>query len=126
MPRRLGAGQVQFKQSSVSRFRYTAGDFIYVPAGTPHRIDPAEETIHYRYKLPESELEAVAWYCEGCGDEICRDTWRLENESSQTGYARACAQFNADDAARTCPSCGTVHPAVDVSRMDWSAAAAMA
>ena len=114
-----GKGQVHFRQSSVSRFRYGAGDFIYVPAGTPHRIEPAEETIHYRYKLPESRLEAVAWFCDSCGSEIHRDTWELEKEPSSVAFTRACAQFNDDAVRRTCQSCGVNHPTVDVSQMDW-------
>ena len=44
-----GKGRVQFKDSSVLYHHYEAGDFIYVPAGTPHRIVPDTESVHYRY-----------------------------------------------------------------------------
>src|SRR5471030_2540895 len=119
-----GEGRVQFKDASVLWHSYVPGDFVYVPAGTPHRIVPAAASIQYRYKLPESELEAVAWYCEGCGKELCRDTWELAVETAQAGYLRACAEFSADPARRTCSGCGAVHPPIDLAPYRWAELAA--
>lgn len=115
-----GEGRVQFKDASVLWHSYVPGDFLYVPAGTPHRIVPATESIQYRYKLPESELEAVAWYCEGCGAALHRDTWELAEEKAQAAYLRACRAFSEDLARRTCKSCGTVHPAIDLAPYRWA------
>jgi hypothetical protein len=114
-----GEGRVQFKDAPVLWHSYVPGDFIYVPAGTPHRIVPATESIQYRYKLPESELEAMAWYCEGCGAVLHRDTWELAEEKAQAAYLRACREFSEDLARRTCGSCGTVHPAIDLAPYRW-------
>ena len=116
-----GAGRVHFHDGPVRYHTYETGDFIYVPAGMPHRIVPSEESIHYRYKLPESELEAVAWFCAGCGTEIHRDTWELAGEELQASYLRACTEFNDDTAARTCASCGSVHPVADLTGIQWEA-----
>ncbi|MDB5409973.1 MAG: hypothetical protein JWL84_4885 [Rhodospirillales bacterium] len=119
-----GEGRVQFKDAPVLWHSYVPGDFLYVPAGTPHRIVPATESIQYRYKLPESELEAVAWYCESCGAALCRDTWELSAETAQAGYLRACRVFNADAARRSCTVCGAVHPAIDLAPYRWAELAA--
>ena len=113
-----GHGRIDYKKAPVLTQRYEAGDFIYVPAGTPHRIVPREESVHLRYKLPESEREGVAWYCESCGNELRREVWALASELAQEGYQRACAAFNADATARTC-RCGAVHPPVDVAGTRW-------
>jgi 3-hydroxyanthranilate 3,4-dioxygenase len=113
-----GDGKVEYKKSNVLNQFYEAGDFIYIPAGTPHRVVPNGESIQLRYKLPESDREGVAWYCECCGKELRRHVWDLGKEIEQEGYLRACNAFNADAAARKC-SCGTVHPAVDLSGFKW-------
>jgi hypothetical protein len=119
-----GEGRVEFKDAPVLWHSYVPGDFLYVPAGTPHRIVPATESIQHRYKLPESELEAVAWYCEGCGKELYRDTWELAAEKAQAAYLRACTEFSADPARRTCSACGAVHPEIDLAPYHWAALAA--
>lgn len=120
-----GEGRVEFRDTSVLRYCYSAGDYIYVPAGTPHRIIPKNESIHYRYKLPESELEGVAWYCNECGDEVYRDVWELAKELPQEGYQRACDEFNTEESIRTCPRCGVIHPRIDTQGTRWMEVASM-
>jgi 3-hydroxyanthranilate 3,4-dioxygenase len=114
-----GLGNVEFRNTNVLWHKYESGDFIYVPAGVPHKIVPSEESIHLRYKLPESELEGVAWFC-GCGSEVHRDIWELSEELPQEGYSRATSEFNSDVARRTCPKCKTVHPQVDLAGIRWT------
>jgi hypothetical protein len=114
-----GEGHVEYKDASVLRHSYEVGDHLYVPAGVPHRIVPRSETIHYRYKLPESELEAVAWYCAGCGKELYRETWELAAELPQEAFLRITNAFNADAQRRRC-GCGAVHPAIDLAPYRWA------
>jgi len=90
-----------------------------VPAGVPHRILPASETIQYRYKLPESDLEGVAWYCEGCGNELYREIWELRDELAQEAYLRIARAFSSNAKRRCCGKCGAVHPALDLSPFRW-------
>ena len=45
-----GAGKVEFKGTTVECFDMKPGSFVYVPAGAPHRIVPAEVSIMMRYK----------------------------------------------------------------------------
>ena len=114
-----GAGHVEYKDASVLRHSYAVGDHLYVPAGVPHRILPASETIQYRYKLPESELEGVAWYCEDCGNELYREIWELTDELAQEAYLRTARAFSADAKRRCCGKCGAVHPTLDLSPFRW-------
>ena len=114
-----GSGHVEYKDASVLRHSYGVGDHLYVPAGVPHRIVPASETIQYRYKLPESELEGVAWYCESCGNELYREVWELRGELAQEAYFRIARAFSADAKRRSCGKCGAVHPALDLTPFRW-------
>jgi hypothetical protein len=118
-----GTGEVEYKDAPVLRQSYELGDFIYVPAGTPHRIAPGTESIHLRYKLPESDREGVAWFCDGCGRELHRVVWDLREVPAQEGYLHACTAFNADISLRSCKSCGAVHPAIDLEGYRWEAIA---
>jgi 3-hydroxyanthranilate 3,4-dioxygenase len=115
-----GEGHVEYKDASVLRHSYGVGDHLYVPAGVPHRIVPASETVQYRYKLPESQLEGVAWYCEGCGNELYREIWELADEVAQEAYLRIARTFSADAERRCCGKCGAVHPALDLSPFRWA------
>jgi hypothetical protein len=115
-----GAGHVEYKDASVLRHAYEVGDHLYVPAGVPHRVVPSAETIQYRYKLPESELEGVAWYCEQCGHELYREIWEIAAEIPQAAYLRISRGFNADESRRTCKSCGAVHPSIDLAPYRWA------
>ena len=114
-----GRGRIEFRETSVLYEDYSLGDVIYVPAGIPHRILPAEESIHHRFKLPESKLEGLAWYCDECAAEIHRDIWSLENSIPQEGYLRACEAFNGDATLRRCPGCKAEHEKIDLNGYHW-------
>lgn len=114
-----GEGHVEYKNAAVLRHSYAIGDHLYVPAGVPHRIVPKTESIEYRYKLPESELEGVAWYCESCGQELYREVWEIPAELPQEAYLRISRAFNDDHDRRTCGACGTLHPVIDLAPYRW-------
>ena len=44
-----GEGRVEFQGTSVNYHPLAPGDFIYVPAGAPHRIVPDTECVNFRY-----------------------------------------------------------------------------
>lgn len=113
-----GAGRVAFHDSDVARFRVGPGDFIYVPARTPHRVEPDPELLQLRYKAAEAGLEAVAWYCAECGGEVWRSEFDTAEVLSQQAWWDAAQEFNASDELRTC-ACGTVHPPVDLTGIRW-------
>lgn len=113
-----GEARIEFRQSTVHSFDAEIGDFVYVPAGTPHRIVPKSPSIHLRYKAMLPGLEGVAWYADGSGDEISRVVWNCAGELPQEGYLRACRAFNADATLR-----GGL-PAIDLSPYRWAEVAA--
>ena len=118
-----GRVRVEFKDASVLYMATCPGDYVYVPARTPHRIVPQEGSIFYRYKAEAAGLEAVAWYCDACGEQVHRVTWDTAQELPQEGYARAVSLFNGAESFRRCKTCGTAHSPVDVAGNNWNAIA---
>jgi mannose-6-phosphate isomerase-like protein (cupin superfamily) len=119
-----GTAAVHFAEGEVRYFALKAGDFVFVPAGMPHRIVPTETSIQYRYKAADPGLEGVAFFCTACETEMSRTVWDASKEVSQDRYADACESFDAKDTARTCPSCGSVNPALGFDTAGWRAVAA--
>ena len=113
-----GKGKVEFRDSSVLWTSMVPGDFVYVPARTPHRILPEEPSVQHRYKARVAGFEAVCWYCPDCGKRIAIDKWDTAVELPQEAYLRAVRAFNDDAARRRCV-CGTVHPAIDLAPYRW-------
>jgi len=118
-----GAAKVEFRGTAVDHFALTAGSFVYVPAGAPHRIFPAETSVMMRYKQMHAGLEGVAWYCDNCDAEIHREVWDTATTLSQLKYEEATSRFAADASLRTCRHCGSIHPAPDLAGFRWSEAA---
>jgi 3-hydroxyanthranilate 3,4-dioxygenase len=114
-----GRGRVRFADGGVRYFQLDAGDFVYVPAGMPHRIEPETVSVQYRYKASAAGLEAVAWFCETCGGPLWRHTFDTAQVVPQRAYAEACATFNRDGAKRRCGNCGTVHAEVEFPVKRW-------
>jgi len=115
-----GAGKVEFKGTAVQCLDMKPGSFVYVPAGVPHRIVPAEVSIMMRYKQRYSGLEGMAWYCDGCDAEICREVWDTATTLSQAKYEEISSRFAADASLRICRHCGPIHPAPDLEGFPWS------
>lgn len=109
-----GTAELHLRDSSVNRFDMTPGDHVYVPAGTPHRIVPSQESVQIRYKAREAGLEGVAWYCPGCDGELHRVEWDTAETVSQAAYLDACAAFNENESLRSCAACGAHHPRIDI------------
>jgi 3-hydroxyanthranilate 3,4-dioxygenase len=115
-----GHSVVRLQLSSVNTFRLEIGDHAYIPAGTPHRIEPREESVLLRYVAGDAGLEGAAWFCETCGNELYRLEWQHDSELDPPRvYAAACARFNTEDEARKCSRCGTLAQEVDLSRLGW-------
>jgi hypothetical protein len=119
-----GTGRLLMKYSSVLWEPMQPGDFVYIPAGTPHRYVPTTESLQTRYKAEPAGLEGVAWFCDACGAELAREEWDTAERFSQDAYWAACQSFNASVDRRTCPGCGAVHPEIDLSGLRWQEIAA--
>jgi hypothetical protein len=114
-----GEGRVEFKDTPVNYHPLIPGDFIYVPAGAPHRLVPDGENVTLRYKAQDAGLEGVAWYCDDCGNELFRDVWDTAVEISHAAYLRVTNQFNESTGHRTCGRCNLIHEPIDLSRYRW-------
>ena len=72
--------------------RVREGESMLVRAGTPHcPIRPAGTwgLVIERKRRPD-ELDALAWFCEGCGAELHRETVRLRRHRARAeGHHRA-------------------------------------
>jgi mannose-6-phosphate isomerase-like protein (cupin superfamily) len=115
-----GAAKVEFKGTAIDHFDLKLGSFVYVPAGAPHRIVPAETSIMLRYKQMQAGLEGVAWYCDNCDAEIYREVWDTEASVSQAKYAEISTRFAAEASLRKCRQCGSTHLAPDLAGLPWS------
>src|SRR5215467_8669507 len=118
-----GTGRLYMKYSPVLWEPMQPGDFVYVPAGTPHRYVPINESVQTRYKPEPAGLEAVAWFCYGCGREIIREEFDTTERLPQAVYLEACQAFNASVQRRTCANCEQVHAEVDLTGNHWQAIA---
>jgi 3-hydroxyanthranilate 3,4-dioxygenase len=86
------------------------GEAMLVPAGTPHcPLRPAGTwgLVVERKRRPD-ELDALAWFCEGCGGELHRETFACADIERE--LKAIIERFNASRALRTCPQCGAVLP----------------
>lgn len=106
-----GAALVRLRASTVNRFDLEPGDMLYVPAGTPHCIEPRSASVQIRYKVRASEREGAVWTCPACDEQVARLDWRLTDPPSAS-YVAACEWFNEHIAGSDCPHCGDVVPPV--------------
>lgn len=118
-----GSSRVEFVDGPVRYFNLHRGDFVYVPAGLAHRVKTLSHGILIRYKARKPGTETSLWYCVDCQTELFRHEFNADDFPAQQGYQDACAQYNADEAHRRCPSCDALHPPVDLSPFRWSAIA---
>ena len=84
------------------------GEAMLVRAGTPHcPIRPAETWgLVIERKRRAGELDALAWFCEGCGALLHQELFACADiERELKGIID---RFNADATRRTCKACGAV------------------
>lgn len=122
-----------------------------IPTGRPYRLEHVygfwrateADTVYLRTPAPGGDAymlitgtsydsytkDRIFWSCTACAHEI--GPFTIPKSSGLNGLltrtATAVRAFNADPAARTCPGCGTVHPAaygMDVAADDDVEAAA--
>ncbi|MGE4324751.1 MAG: 3-hydroxyanthranilate 3,4-dioxygenase, partial [Pseudodonghicola sp.] len=87
------------------------GDIFLLPAHMRHSPQrPQEGSIGLVIEpaRPEGALDAIEWYCFDCNALVHRSETDLE--SIVDDLPPIYAAFYADEAARTCPNCGALHP----------------
>jgi 3-hydroxyanthranilate 3,4-dioxygenase len=92
------------------------GQLFYIPPLVPHLNARRQGSIGLAIHQQRSPgaLDAVAWYCESCGNQLYRADYLFKDLLEQLPpLVRA---FLADEEKRTCGSCGWKMPA-DQGRM---------
>jgi len=115
-----GRAIVRLRDSNVNFWPMIPGDHVYMPAGTPHRFEPSEESVVIRYIGNDPAYRAAVFACETCGAELDRLEWKQDLEVDATAiYAEVSRRFNEDLEHRTCTVCGAVAPPVSLERLGW-------
>ncbi len=94
----------------------TTGQMFYIPPLVPHlnRRPPGSIGLAVHTQRAEGALDAVAWYCEVCRNQLHRIDYLFKDLLGQLPpLVRA---FLADEEKRTCTKCGWKMPA-DQGRM---------
>jgi mannose-6-phosphate isomerase-like protein (cupin superfamily) len=122
-----GRATVRLRDTNVNYWPMMPGDHVYVPAGTPHRFEPAEESVVIRYIGNDPAYRAAVFACENCGNELDRLEWKQNLEVDATAiYTEVSQRFNQDLDRRTCAVCSTVADPVPLERLGWAPVAAPA
>ena len=87
-----------------------AGEIFLLPPNVPHSPQRAAGGVGLVVERtrPEGVLEAFAWYCEGCGNELYRET--LQVRSIVDDLPPVFDRFYESEGNRTCDGCGWVMP----------------
>jgi hypothetical protein len=117
-----GEGEIAFKEIEPARMLLFPGDTVYIPAGVPSRVTPYGENLQIRLKAQPPASEAVAWYCERCGELVHAE--QVLGDIPQESYWNAVQLFNQNERLRTCGGCGQVHALVELGDIAWLEVAA--
>jgi 3-hydroxyanthranilate 3,4-dioxygenase len=84
------------------------GEIFLLPAGVPHSPQRPENTVGLVIERArrEGEVDRLRWYCEGCSELLHDAVFVLTDLGTQ--LKPLIESFYADEALRTCRSCGTV------------------
>ncbi len=75
---------------------------------SPQRPDPDSIGLVVEYSRPEGALDGFEWYCDTCNSLVHRVEVQLS--SIVDDLPPLFEAFYASEAARTCDTCGTLHP----------------
>lgn len=116
-----GSCRIRLRASSVLYFDSSIGDYTYIPAGTPHRIEPKEEGVLLRYTSNEPTERGAVFACESCDAEIHRVEWTHDDDNDQVRiYCAIVQEFNEDVGLRRC-ECGVEAERIDLAELGWLA-----
>lgn len=84
------------------------GEIFLLPAGIPHSPQRPAGTIGMVVERmrAEKEIDHLRWFCESCGNLLHDATFHCKDLGTQ--LKPVIESFFADEALRTCRTCGTV------------------
>ena len=97
------------------RIELREGDMFLLPAHvrhSPQRPEPGSLCTVIERSRPLGVIDAFEWYCAQCASLVQRSEVQLQSivEDLPKTYN---AFYALDEAARSCPACGTLHPGRD-------------
>ncbi|KRA24912.1 hypothetical protein ASD65_11090 [Microbacterium sp. Root61] len=117
-----GSANVRLRDTNVKYWPVIPGDHVYVPAGTPHRLEPDGESVLIRFIGNDPAYRAAIFACERCDAELDRLEWEQDLDVEAVAiYAEIVRRFNEDLPKRTCPTCGTVADEISLEQLGWTA-----
>ncbi len=120
-----GRARVALRDTNVNYWPMIPGDHVYVPAGTPHRLEPEEESVLIRFIGNDPAFRAAVFACDRCGEELDRLEWKQDLEVEAIAiYSEVARRFNEDPVRRTCSACGAVAEEISLERLGWPAESA--
>ena len=78
---------------------------------SPQRPEPGSVGLVVEGTRRADDIDGFEWFCMDCGALVHRVEVQLE--AIDEDLPPLFAAFNADEDARTCPNCGTMHPGKD-------------
>ena len=84
------------------------GDMFLLPGNTPHNPVRFADTVGVvlEQRRPPGSLDRMRWYCQSCHAVVHEAAFHCTDLGTQ--IKAAVEAFKADDAVRTCKSCGEV------------------
>jgi 3-hydroxyanthranilate 3,4-dioxygenase len=88
-----------------------AGEMYYLPPNVPHSPQRMAGSVGLviERRRRAGELDALEWYCPSCNHRVYAERFPLEDIETQ--FPAVFERFYRSIEHRTCPACGTVHPA---------------
>jgi len=83
-----------------------AGDIFLLPPGVPHSPQRPAGSIGMvvERRRQQGELDAFEWYCQGCGERLYQEKFKLENIATQ--FPSIFERFYGEAKNTTCRKCG--------------------
>jgi len=84
------------------------GELFLLPANTPHNPVRFADTVGVvvEQPRPEGEVDALRWYCQGCGEKVHEASFVCTDLGTQ--IKEAVQAFEKDTDSRKCGKCGEV------------------
>ncbi|HEX5304540.1 MAG TPA: 3-hydroxyanthranilate 3,4-dioxygenase [Dyella sp.] len=88
-----------------------AGELFYLPPRVPHspQRQPHSVGLVIERRRRAGERDGLLWFCACCNHKLYEEYFELGN--IEEDFPPVFDRFHASVTARTCPQCGTVHPA---------------
>jgi 3-hydroxyanthranilate 3,4-dioxygenase len=89
-----------------------AGQMLLCPGGVPHspRVEENSWFIVFERKRKPAEKDDFIWFCDQCGEKVYEVSVAV-GDYREDPVSQVHQRFYADEALRTCRSCGSVIPA---------------